>query len=525
MDIRHGLLAAGLLLSVNALAAPVAVDDVRTVPVNTPITIDVLNNDSDTNGLTPTLDPAGITQPESGTVSVNADGGITYTPNDNFVGTDSFTYTMFTTDGEVTEFATATVTINVTPSVVTGGGIGFNVTSVAQTIDLVCGAIANTGESDLSNGGVLLSARCDELAALAAADPEAAATALRQIAPEETLALSKLGVNASQFQANVVGARLMQLGQGLSKINTGGLGWSGNLAGGTAGDGSLLAKLGFFASLQLEDADKDTTMMESGFDYSATSLTAGIDYAANEAWFVGGAFGVTSNSLDFKDGGGKVDSTILTFIGYSTYHMGNFNVDVQAGFSNSDIDLSRHISYQTLTNGMFEATTSGTTNGGQWFISTELQYLFSYKALTLYPAIKLNYMDSSVDSYADTGAGGWDVELGEQNVTQSSLEAGVQATYAINTSWGVFIPNIEFQLYDDLDTDQELLTGSFAYAPGEQYKFGMYGEEPESLYYQVGVGFSVLLPKGTSAFAGYRQTLSYTDYSASQFQAGLRMEF
>ncbi|WP_139126044.1 tandem-95 repeat protein, partial [Vibrio parahaemolyticus] len=49
--------------------------------------------------------------PANGTVSVNPDGSVTYTPNDNYHGTDSFTYIV--TSGGVSE--STTVEVNVTP--------------------------------------------------------------------------------------------------------------------------------------------------------------------------------------------------------------------------------------------------------------------------------------------------------------------------------------------------------------------------------------------------------------------------
>ncbi|MCX4129552.1 Ig-like domain-containing protein, partial [Vibrio parahaemolyticus] len=49
--------------------------------------------------------------PKNGTVIVNNDGTVTYTPNDNYHGTDSFTYIV--TSGGVSE--STTVSVDVTP--------------------------------------------------------------------------------------------------------------------------------------------------------------------------------------------------------------------------------------------------------------------------------------------------------------------------------------------------------------------------------------------------------------------------
>ncbi len=76
-----------------------------------PVTIDVLGNDSDADSL---LDPASVTVtsgPSDGTVNVNGDGSIDYTPDADFSGTDSFTYEVCDAEGDC-DTATVTVTVN-----------------------------------------------------------------------------------------------------------------------------------------------------------------------------------------------------------------------------------------------------------------------------------------------------------------------------------------------------------------------------------------------------------------------------
>ena len=69
----------------------------------------MLANDSDPNG--DALHLGGFTQPDHGTVVLNHDGTLTYTPNDGFSGTDSFAYAV--TDGHLTDTATVTVGVGV----------------------------------------------------------------------------------------------------------------------------------------------------------------------------------------------------------------------------------------------------------------------------------------------------------------------------------------------------------------------------------------------------------------------------
>ncbi|MCB9255802.1 MAG: tandem-95 repeat protein [Chitinophagales bacterium] len=94
----------------------VAVDDAETTDEDTPVTVDVLNNDSDVDGNLVPSSVAEVTAPANGTTSVNpATGEITYTPNANFNGTDSFTYVVCD-DGtplpSTCDTATVVITIN-----------------------------------------------------------------------------------------------------------------------------------------------------------------------------------------------------------------------------------------------------------------------------------------------------------------------------------------------------------------------------------------------------------------------------
>ena len=89
--------------------APIAVDDVATTNEDTPVTIAVLSNDSDPDGDTLTVTAASA---PNGTVVINPDGTITYTPAANFNGTDTITYTISDGNGGT---STATVTVTVAP--------------------------------------------------------------------------------------------------------------------------------------------------------------------------------------------------------------------------------------------------------------------------------------------------------------------------------------------------------------------------------------------------------------------------
>ncbi|WP_197480153.1 cadherin-like domain-containing protein, partial [Anabaena sp. 4-3] len=115
--------------------SPVASNDSITTNENTPIIISaatLLANDTDADG--DTLSITTITQPTNGSLIDNNNGTYTYTPNQNYSGTDSFTYSI--SDGQGgNNTATVYLTIN---NVITG-------TSASETLN-------GTASNDIIDG-------------------------------------------------------------------------------------------------------------------------------------------------------------------------------------------------------------------------------------------------------------------------------------------------------------------------------------------------------------------------------------
>jgi len=105
---------ASVRITVNpANDAPIAVDDNGSTVADTDVIVHVLANDTDVDG-DPLVVSAVTQQGTNGSVVINPDNTVTYTPNTGFTGTDSFTYTA--NDGTV-DSNQATVAITVTAAV------------------------------------------------------------------------------------------------------------------------------------------------------------------------------------------------------------------------------------------------------------------------------------------------------------------------------------------------------------------------------------------------------------------------
>ncbi|WP_319591608.1 gliding motility-associated C-terminal domain-containing protein [uncultured Draconibacterium sp.] len=76
------------------ISAPIVNDDYDTTDYQTSVTIDLLANDENQQGEFDLLSMQILQYPLNGTVDLNGDGTVTYTPNNGFLGGDAFQYSI-----------------------------------------------------------------------------------------------------------------------------------------------------------------------------------------------------------------------------------------------------------------------------------------------------------------------------------------------------------------------------------------------------------------------------------------------
>ncbi|WP_173010293.1 Ig-like domain-containing protein, partial [Mycolicibacterium sp. P9-64] len=146
---------------------PAAGDDTATTNEDTPVSGNVLTNDTDIDSSTVTVANPGTITTDHGTVTLAADGSFTYTPTANFFGTDSFTYRA--TDGTtISDLATVTITITAVNDTPVAGDdtattnedtpVSGNVLTNDTDIDSSTVTVANPGTITTTHGTVTLAA-------------------------------------------------------------------------------------------------------------------------------------------------------------------------------------------------------------------------------------------------------------------------------------------------------------------------------------------------------------------------------
>ncbi len=150
---EHNATAQGTLaISVRNSDAPIAVDDSASLDEDTNATIDVLANDSD-DGPGITAVTLSITQPPlHGSALVQSDKTVLYTPDPDFNGNDSFSYTITDEDN-----GTATADVNITVNPVNDAPIAGDANlSVSEDTNLTINILEYA--SDIDNDSLSLTA-------------------------------------------------------------------------------------------------------------------------------------------------------------------------------------------------------------------------------------------------------------------------------------------------------------------------------------------------------------------------------
>ncbi len=132
-------------VSIRVNGPPTANNDQPQTDEDTPVAIEVTANDTDSDGTIVDSTVALASQPSNGLATVDSvTGFITYTPNENYFGPDSFTYTVNDNDGTVSNSAQVNVTVNavndpplaVNDTTVTAEETPLNISVLANDLDI-----------------------------------------------------------------------------------------------------------------------------------------------------------------------------------------------------------------------------------------------------------------------------------------------------------------------------------------------------------------------------------------------------
>jgi outer membrane autotransporter protein len=448
--------------------------------------------------------------------------------------------------------ASATVTITV------GEGAGIttlaelpnltpNQRRVAVALDRICGQLRDLSGSEgptLTADQQNLLIRCDGLQTGNTTQNQVAALD-EMVADDFAVARTQTLLFANTQYASVMD-RLMALRGGARGLSLAGLNIivdgksvplaqlqdmaKGLLGGGASADepGGLLSdKWGMWARGNYSFGEKDRNASSPGFDADQWAMVGGLDYRFSDR-LVGGvslAYGQSSIEFDPRDEGGlETDTWAISLYG-SAYAAKNFYFDTIVNVANADYGADRNITYVDGT-GLIDVDAHGDTDGMTYSAGLSGGYDLLIGGLTLSPNLGLFYIDATIDSFTESGAGGLNLLYDEQTFQSFTGNLGLRATYAWNLSWGVLLPHVRVDYVREFKNDVDVFGVRFAADPNAVSTPPILVEtdNPDESYWRLATGFSAQFVLGVSAYVEYQRLESFEFISFQDVSFGLRMQ-
>jgi outer membrane autotransporter protein len=425
-------------------------------------------------------------------------------------------------------------------------GLTPNQQRVGQALDRICGQLRDRSQGEgpqLSGDQQDLMNRCDGL--------QMGNTTANQVdaldelvADDFALARTQTLLFANTQYAGVMD-RLLALRGGAKGLSLAGLNIivdgemvplaqlqemaKGLLGGGASADepgGLLDDKWGLWARGNYSTGEKDRNTRSPGFDADQWAMVAGIDYRFNDQ-IVGGvslAHGQSSIDIDDGEGGLETDSYAVSLYG-SSYVAKKYYLDAIVNVANADYGADRNIAYVDGA-GLVDTDARGETDGMTYSAGISGGRDFVYRGFTLSPTVGFFYIDATIDSFTEQGAGGLNLIYDEQSFQSFTGNFGVRATYAWNVSWGVLLPHVRIDYIREFKTDVDVFGVRFAADPNATSAPPILVEtdNPDESYWRLATGLSAQFVHGISGYVEYQRLQSFQFISFQDVSMGLRFQ-
>src|SRR5690606_26610927 len=137
---------------------------------------------------------------------------------------------------------------------------------------------------------------------------------------------------------------------------------------------------------------------------------------------------------------------------------------------------------------------------------------------------RLDYLNTQVDAFAETGDSLWVTSAEEQTHEQLNTSLGIDTSYTMAMDWGVMIPSLRFSAVNQAHLSNDYVAFNLTDAGGLG-NFELRADSADSLFYQWDVSTVFVLPNGVSTFISGKVVSSYANTNAYQVTGGINWEF
>ncbi|HKU12944.1 MAG TPA: autotransporter domain-containing protein [Steroidobacteraceae bacterium] len=290
--------------------------------------------------------------------------------------------------------------------------------------------------------------------------------------------------------------------------------------------GLLSDKWGLWARGNFSFGEKDQSPGSPKFDADQWAMVGGIDYRVSERAVIGAAASYGSSSVDFAADDGSLDTDSWSVSLYGSAYAGkNFYFDGIVNVANSSYEAERNITYVDGS-GLVSADARGDTDGMTLSGGLSAGYDFLVGGLTISPNLGFFYIDTTIDSFTEAGAGGLNLIYDEQKFKSTTGNLGLRLTYAWNLSWGVLLPHLRADYVKEFEDDVDVFGVRFANDPNAASTPPVLvaTDNPDQSYWRLAAGFSAQFKYGISGYIEYQRLESFEFINFQDVAIGLRFQ-
>jgi outer membrane lipase/esterase len=283
---------------------------------------------------------------------------------------------------------------------------------------------------------------------------------------------------------------------------------------------------GLFVNGDYQFLNKDTTRFETGFEQHTAGTTVGLDYSFRSRAVLGVAVNYAHEFGDFAGATGGYDNDAYGLTLYGTVvPITNLFIDGFIGYSRKQYSIDRRIHIQMNNNNAVAAgLIEGDTHSDEVNVGTNIGYDFALGNFTVGPRVGVNYLDRRLAGYQESGRTGIELIYDNQNISSLTTTAGLFASVAISTRWGVLVPQATAEYVHEFLNDQRSVGFQFVDTLSRP-RFLFQTDTPDRNFFNLGVGAVFVLPGGMSTFVNVRELVGYSTRRATNVTAGLRLAF
>lgn len=307
---------------------------------------------------------------------------------------------------------------------------------------------------------------------------------------------------------------------------------------------------GLFVSGYLGSGERDATSVESGYDFDAWDLTAGIDRRVGRSGFLGVAVGLDSHESDVRlssllgggDGGSlEVEGTTLSLYGGAGESL---LFDWIASYTTNDYDSRTPVRYDIAAT-TIDQDALASTEGEELLLSAGLTWDVASGGFSFQPTVRVTWLDATVDGYTENfedGVGsGLALTVDDQDIESLKSTLGATLAWTNATDWGVLIPQVRVAWQHEFEDDAREVVTRFAETPDNiedllplvpggstdptVVDLEVFTSDPDRDYFDLAVGLQAVLGGGTQLYVFLETVQDLDEVDAYGGSAGLRFAF